>query len=339
MIRRLFQFLSSLSRRQPPPTPAVPDPARSPPTSPARTLPGWASTLGEIARLDEFLRLVADYFQRRGLPAVINADHVIVTHDAQRVYGLGNLVQLCAASDQADWRGLIASHFDTLDRAERWEKSFERRLSDFEFARQRLVLRLWEEGSLPAHLSLESEHLIARRDLPGLLTILALDLPESVRTLRREETNPWGKDDAELFSVALQNTMGLVSPEVTDIDGQGRLPIRMLAADSMYTASLVLNLAAFPELIGPHGTFLSLPVRSLVLALPFEGRDTLPHLGGLAAMTHKIEHDGPGSLSPRLFWYRRGVFTELPYNLTPTGVQLAPPPQLVHLLESLGPPE
>ncbi len=337
VIRRLFQFLSSLSRRQPAPTPVVPDPAGSPLAPVPRVLPLWATTLGDAARFDEFLRLVGEYFRRRGLSAEVGDGHVVVRADTTRVCGLGNLVQLCAASDQADWRGLIASHFDTLERAERWEKSLERRLADFAFAGRRLVIRLWEEGSLPHHLHEEPDYLITRRDLPGLLTVLALDLPESVRTIRREEAVAWGMDDAELFELALRNTMGLVSPEVTRIDG--RVPIRILAADSMYTASLVLNIPAFPELVGTHGAFVSLPVRSLVLALPFEGRDSLPHLAGLAAMTHKIEHDGPGSLSPRLFWYRRGVFTELPYNLTPSGIQVAPPPQLINLLESLEPPE
>jgi hypothetical protein len=45
--------------------------------------------------------------------------------------------------------------------------------------------------------------------------------------------------------------------------------------------------------------------------------------------------EGPGSLSPDLYWWHRGALTLLPSSIDRKGVQFFPPDAFVELLNSL----
>jgi hypothetical protein len=54
------------------------------------------------------------------------------------------------------------------------------------------------------------------------------------------------------------------------------------------------------------------------------------------AITAGAFRDGPGSVSPRVYWYRHRRWREIPYDLTERGLEVAPPDELVDLLNRVG---
>ena len=48
-----------------------------------------------------------------------------------------------------------------------------------------------------------------------------------------------------------------------------------------------------------------------------------------------MHRDGPGSITPNLFWYRDGTFEQLPYELEGNQLSFAPSDDFVELLDQL----
>jgi hypothetical protein len=48
-----------------------------------------------------------------------------------------------------------------------------------------------------------------------------------------------------------------------------------------------------------------------------------------------MEREGPGSITPNLYWYRDGRFTLLPYEIANKQFNFRPPDELVDLMNQL----
>ena len=48
-----------------------------------------------------------------------------------------------------------------------------------------------------------------------------------------------------------------------------------------------------------------------------------------------MHHDGPGSLSPYLYWYHDGEFTVLPYESEDDALTFVPPDEFVDVMDEL----
>ena len=113
---------------------------------------------------------------------------------------------------------------------------------------------------------------VYREDLPGTITTLELDMPSSFRSVSREEAQAWGKEDDELFAVALANVAAkhpLGEPEEVDVEGT-KVPVY---GGSPYVSAHALLIDQHERLHGPAGTIFALPHRDAFLAMP---REELP---------------------------------------------------------------
>lgn len=295
--------------------------------------PGWAPYFKTLERYDRFEAEVRRYFKAKGIKVLVS-DGVVTASNLggpdMRI-GLGNLSQLCAQSEEAEWAGLVREHFDRMARSDQERKALEDIEHNFEAISPRLALRLYEPGHVQQVLSVS----VSRQDVPGLVTMLCIDMPDSVHTVLRERANKWHRADDELFEIARANTRRLIDVEPQEFEVSPGCKIWVVGGDSLFNASILL----FPDLLEPysgrHGGFVSIPTRSLALAIPLSDAPGLQHVAALMHFTEQFERDGPGSLSRRVWWYQGDRRIELPYESTDRGIEVHAPDEFQDVIRSM----
>lgn len=311
--------------------PAAAAAAAPPGTPPADLpLPEWAAFFRAPARLERFEAAVLRYFEQRNARVAVEDGWVRPMEGPQGAWGLTNVGQACAAEeDETQWPGLIAHHFDMMFRVRESADALREESGDFARVRDRITLRLWEPYII------ERVPVVSREDVPGLLTVLSIDSEEAVQTVKPDVAALWGIDEHALFDLALENTRRLLG-EVTvqSIDGTR---LKALGSDNgYYLATLALDVDAFPGLFGRHGAFIAVPQRGVILAVPFDTlEDSVEGLSQLMHFTTGLERDGPGSLSRRVYWRHEGTWTEIPYEIADSALNVSPPQALLDLLEEI----
>lgn len=296
--------------------------------------PDWAALLETPERFRAFIDGVAAYFAKRQLSAHIHPSGVVHPdpNNIEQTWGLANLVQICATRTPAEFPGLIASHFDLLERAATQHQLLASKIADWEYTRPRLRIRLWDEEVRHA-----LGNSVTRETIPGLLSALAIDLPESIDTVSTDLLRTWDKTPVELFDIARENTWDAVKPKPKPLAPEHLGTIQIVEEDSYYTASIALQIDRLPQLLGPHGAFLSVPSRGGMLALPFHTMTDLQLLAHMIRFTRHVFEQGPGSISHRLWWYRLGTWHEIPYESDPERISVLPPPAFEQYLSTAVP--
>jgi hypothetical protein len=293
--------------------------------------PAWAAHFGTLERYDRFESVVRGYFRQRGVRILIS-DGVLTAPGGELGegrLGLSSLSQLCAQAPESRWPRLVAGHFEALERSNAETERLRADLEDYSLVAPRLGVRLYEPGDLGPSL----DAMIHRQDIPGLASVLCVDLPSAVRTLKREETGAWGIADDQLFDQAVANLGTLATAAIEEIDLGEHGTLLALQGESFFTASLVLTRDRFPRLDGVHGAFIGVPTRHLALALPFSDLQTLNTCAMLMAATARWEAQGPGSLSRRVWWTQNDRWIEIPYEVGDEGVKVTPPREFLAVLE------
>jgi hypothetical protein len=286
-------------------------------SSTPQAVPEWAAffTPEQYARFNQLVR--ADFLQRGQMPTI--QDGVLHVPGQAGQLGLQNLAQLCHQEpDPANWPGLIAEHFANLNRALGSMDQVLGQQSDFEQVKANLTLRLYPADhfqTLPA-----KDRPISRVDLDGTLSVLVLDLPSAIMPLSRAMAQDWGKSDAELFAMAanwLRHDTDLESGAVELAKG---ISVQMIASDSFYAASQALVLDERAGFVGSHGALVCVPHRQGLLSYPIENRQVSQAIQYLIPAVQGMFQEGPGSISPHLYWYRNQKFMRLPLNKANNGV-------------------
>lgn len=299
--------------------------------------PEWAAFFGTGERYERFEGVVRSYFKGRGKRALI-IDGMLRVGNApgtprdaaskDQSFGLGNLAQVCAISPETEWAGTVAAHF------ERMERSFAAddlpSAVPFEEARERLGVRLWDMPN-----QLLTDLAVWREEIPGLASVLFIDSPESITTVRREDAAKWGRSDDELFEIALANLPTLAPMKRTSFDMPEGHELTEFLGESPFTCSFALLLDGADGVAGPHGFFFAVPSRHRVLTLAFLGMKTLPVLSNFMSLTKNLEREGPGSISPRVYWRHEGVTVEVPYRIEGDKLSVTPPGRLIEYLNEL----
>ncbi|MBL8876514.1 MAG: hypothetical protein JNM86_12025 [Phycisphaerae bacterium] len=302
----------------------------------ATEFPDWAQSMGTPERFHAFMDGVVAYFAKRGLSAHVHPSGVVHPdpNHIEKTWGLGNLLQTCATRQSEEFPGLIAAHFDLLERADTQGQQLALKLNDWEYARPRLRIRLWDTEVREA-----LAKTITRESIPGLITALSVDLPEAIQTVSHDLAKKWDKTPVELFDIARENTWDAVHPAPKLLDAANLGNIHVVEDDSYYTASIALQIDRLPTLLGPHGVFISVPTRGGMLALPFNRMADLQFLAHLVRFTRHCFEQGPGSVSYRIWWYRTGTWHEIPYESDPERISILPPIEFEKYVSTIAPEE
>jgi hypothetical protein len=202
-------------------------------------------------------------------------------------------------------------------------------LSDFELAQHLLRTRIY-----PAEA--DNGVLAARPFAPGLIEAVVVDTPTTVRTVTVEEMNGWPVSGDALFMLGRANVRADGPLQVDDSE-LGGVRVAVLHGWSFYAATHLAWLEEYVEM-GPYGALVVAPSRSLIVAHPISPRAgyraTVTAARELQIQAHQAYEDGPGSLSPHLFWWRGGELTLLETRYE--GDSLVLPRDFLSMLTTLG---
>ncbi len=197
-------------------------------------------------------------------------------------------------------------------------------LADFDAIRDRVKVRLYSHAALDAM----PPALIRRNVAADLDAILVLDLPETIVTVSPSARQQWDIDDDALFDIARKNVERMDVLSVEDIELAEDVPGRALVGDSFFTASHLLHVARYvdpPE----RGLLVGVPHRHVLLLHRIEDRRVVHAIRAMLAMVRGMHHEGPGSISDQLYWWRDGRITLLPSEIRDGRLVFTPPDKFI----------
>lgn len=283
-----------------------------------------------------FRQHLTAYFEAKHMPVEFVTEAEASLKVGEHKMGLLNVVQKCALAAPKEWKNVIREHFDNLLAAtDEFEKVSEQ-ANAYAQATGLLAVRIWPRDYAD---SLGYDKLIYRTDLEDTVSVLVFDLPTSIRNVTPGDVAGWQKPVDELFRVALSNTLENNPPELQAQALPDDLKVWVFLGDNFYVASQALLLEHFPQCLGTYGAIVGIPRRQTLIAYPINSLEVLKALNYLPLIISAMDKEGPGSITPNVYWYTRGRFVNLPYELSETTYSLTPPEEFVEMLNSMAGPE
>lgn len=187
-------------------------------------------------------------------------------------------------------------------------------LQTFEGAAPRL--RVW---LITEHTGVHrAESLVQRRLAKGLHACLALEVPRAVRLVHPSQLRAWGDPDlGDLWRRARAQTIARLADadadEVAIAQHElfGRTTCTAITGDSPLLTSHLLDLERVfaPRQPPPAGAIVVVPTRHTLLVRPVVAplQDAEAILAAMRKAGEVLHENGPGSLSPELYWWRPGA--------------------------------
>lgn len=176
------------------------------------------------------------------------------------------------------------------------------------------------------------DDLVARRDMPGILSILVYDLPEMLVPVHPAYLDNWSRGEEEVFRTALENVRNSPQPKIGDVELPGCGTVKVLLGENYSTAAHALLLEEHPECLGAFGALVAVPNLHTVLCFPISDRRVAPAVPLMARMVARIYRPGPEAVSDGLFLYSEGTYSELAYSLDGSTLTLEMPAAFIKLL-------
>ena len=259
-------------------------------------------TFFTLVEAREFRRLVASAFAKAGHDVTIYPDRV--ESRGGTAFGLWNIAALCRGVEREGWADLVERHVESVTTPGRTLDE----LSPEE-VEAGLYLRLVDAGSVV-------EPGYARQVAPGLLEVLAVDLPDSVVTLSKDDLGGLGSL-AELLDRGRTNLRALVAGDVAlGAVADSRGAYTEVTDRSFFTASLALVLPEAVERIsGEHdrgrGILVAVPDRHQLLYRVIDAPDAASALRDMFDAARWAFYDASGPLSPNVFWVRNRRWSQV----------------------------
>ncbi|KRA32483.1 hypothetical protein ASD81_13045 [Nocardioides sp. Root614] len=245
-------------------------------------------------------------FAELGLEVVIHPDHAV--DDTGRQFGFWNIATQCADERRPEWRRLIREHVRrvvaSLDAPDPFEGI------DRDEAASRTFARLYPDDALPS-----LEDYPHSQFAPGIVEMLALDLPETVAVFNRENAARLGNWES-IRAHGVANLAALPAERLETLDGPGGGRFTALLGDSVYTGSRALLLPGLAtqltgEDVSDFGWLMSVPNRHQVVWHMIRDSSVITALNGMAHFTVMGFSDSPGPVSPHVYWWDGSGYEQL----------------------------
>jgi hypothetical protein len=296
-------------------------------------VPDWANFFTK-EEYENFMDIISGYFAKYDVEFEIE-DGVALLKNPHRGYdnfGLINLGQTCRISPPEEWESNIADFFRSMERTHEFEQELESKLTDFEFVRPFIGLRIYNAGFMD---SVGQENFIFRPLTEQVVTMLVFDLPDSIKNISPDTVEPWGKTIDELFTLGYENSKESY-PFNVEKETFGESDFWLNHGDHFFAPNIVLSLNdENKHLVGTHGALVGLPHRHIALIYPIENLGVLGAINTLIPVIYGMYEEGPGSISNELYWYKDGQLHNLPYEMTEEELNFSPPDDFFELLNSL----
>lgn len=246
----------------------------------------------------DFRSLVGATLGARGLEVRMHPDHA--EDAAGRQLGLWNLAAQCGEARRRDWARLVAEHVDrvlaSLDAPDPFDE-----LSEDAVAAQTYA-RLYPEDAMPSF-----DGFPHREFVPGVVELLALDLPETVTVYNAEHAARLGGWE-RLHAHGMRNLEDLPVEHLEQLDGPGGSTFHVLLGDSVHTASRALLLPGLASTLAGqedagHGWLMCIPNRHQLAWHMVRDATVIPVVSALAHFAELGHADAPSPLSPHVYWW------------------------------------
>jgi hypothetical protein len=294
--------------------------------------PTWARFMAADEWRD-FLEAVETELRRRQVRYRIDDGYVWAPWggDNDEALSLLNLAQLCHAAGHDAFPKVITSHFDALVAGRSDRALADELVGDLARARPHLKLRLYPRDTFN-----EQERDFVIRDVADdLCAVLCFDLPSNVVTVNAGALSRWGCSADDVWYQALANMRRTDRVKIENID-VGGATLATLTGDSFFIASNLLLLDDYLPTELPWGALAAVPNRHTLVFHPIVDSTALRAIDAMVVMANDMCADGPGSISPNLFWWKDGTLRTLPTRETDEHYEFAPPDDFVNqVLEPL----
>ena len=292
-------------------------------------VPQWALPI-EANDFEYFLQLVSKRFQGR---AVIKDGVVTLSQMSGEpvCFGLSNVLGLCRQEDKDDWPTIIEDHFANCERS--LIESSQENFKNFDEVKEHLALRIMPAATLDEG---HRNEWLYRPGPDGTVTVLVIDQPSAIVTVKKDTALGWDVKTKELFELALKNVRESFPVEIEKQNLPNGYELIVLHGSHFYVTTHILLLDEYEDLLGPYGSLVGIPVRDLSIVFPircFNG--TIQAVNAIPPILASMWKDGPGSTSAELYWYNAGIFTPLPYKIKGEKLDILVPPSFKSLLELL----
>lgn len=297
------------------------------------TRPRWARFLSDEEWRDFVIAVEAE-LRRRGLRYRIEDGFVWAPWggDDDEALSLLNLAQLCHAAGPGQAPRVICGHFDALIAGRSDRAMADTLATDLAAARPYLKLRLYSRETFGE----QHDQFVVREVADDLVAVLCFDLPSNVVTVNAESLEHWGCTADDVWYQALANLRRTEKAAVDDVD-VGGATLKAMTGDSFFVASNLLLLGDFlGEDATPMGALVAVPNRHTLVWHPIADMTALRAIDAMVVMASGMCAEGPGSISPNLFWWRDGTLRTLPTRETAEHYEFVPPDEFVtDVLEAL----
>lgn len=280
---------------------------------------------------NDFRAIAREVFAGMGLEVHVHAGHAV--DDSGREFGFWNVAVACSEQPQSKWRDVIRDHLQRVLASFEAPDPFD--VMTPSEVLKRTFARLYDEASIPG-----IESYPHREIAPGIVQMLALDLPETVAVFNHDNANKFGGWEA-LGRQGLENLRGLEPEQLEILAAPGGGTFNALLGESVYTASRALLLPSMAEeLTGQRvqeqlGWLMSIPNRHQVLWHIIEDNTVINAVNGMARFTALGYADAAGSVSPHVFWWNGTSYEQLTHLREDGGLAVHVSPAFQSVLESV----
>ncbi|MCX4767886.1 hypothetical protein OG562_44495 [Streptomyces sp. NBC_01275] len=251
---------------------------------------------------------VREAFAERGIEVTVEPGRV--TTDSGWRFGLSNLATVCHQDSRGPrrWRTLVDEHVDRVVRSMNGPQALRA------LPRERLLAQLYPRF-IPGDPALVKAFGYGPPSVPGLLEVLALDLPETVDMLTADSLSGLGEITA-LRDRAFQNLRAVRVDKHKTVRDKDGSHFEVLTGGSYFIASLALVLDEVvrryaKDASAPDGMLVTLPHRHQLAFHIIRDGSVAPSLHTMARFAAAGFEQSPGALSPSVFWWHKGSFTQV----------------------------
>jgi hypothetical protein len=235
-----------------------------------------------------------------GMRVVVHDDRVEVVEPEQLVLGLGPVLDAVAGAPADQWPDLVDDCLKQILGV------LTGGASELDGPTEQVLDRVYARLR-PADGSPDGWWTYAREIAPGLLMVLALDHPDHVAILNDDQVQRHGFD--RLLDAGMDNLCRQLPESYATADGV------YILSGGAYVGSMVLVMPWVVEAITgvldlPYGALVAMPNHgTLVFHVLRDGAGARYALGEIARVAAQCyeDTDGPGPLSPTVYWWRPGA--------------------------------
>jgi len=278
-----------------------------------------------------FKKEIKNYFDKKKIDIEISDDYELKTPEGSLFSGetnLYNLAKACRESEKKTWKELIEEFFDNILEGTNFQKTFDERRTDFDYAKVFIGVRFFNR----AYFGDKEDSFVFVPLLEDVCLTLIFDLPNYTNSVLPGLIETWNKNEQELFHIGYYN-IHIKYQYSIDIESIGDIQAYRVHTDHFYGNIVLLQLEN-KGLVGKHDSLIIVPNRHETFIYPIENEEVSKAIKYFVLIAQD-RFMGPGSISKNLYWYKDKKFTLLLVTKNGCEVFINTTPEYLEMINSL----